>query len=790
MQQQLQSRHTSTDSQALIYAFTKVVAMAEDSNKENITNGLFPSVSSMAAPEPRKTKKSRSLSMGPGAAVQQLKSDTDNRRKVCCNGFPLDAYANSELQSMMPSVKSILSTAKDGKADEAAKRKAARRKSLANRRVSFAPEATLHTWDVVEYMRDATSSSASSEEARRASSVSQVEPQTPTQTLESDSEVTSPVPQSLGTMEDVLRTTDQSQQDKRKGSLGIPLASPDFESSDEEDDMGDATMDLDDEAEQNPANFRDSTSSSAKLDDALRQASVVAQANTQNFVIEDEGDQTMDMAGDEVTSAFRPFFNKNRRGSVGVRKAIPIENQENENPFKPTRDLPLENEPLSDNDSNEDATMDVTVAFGGIIKQQPATINQSELTKTSKRRRSSTNLGVESSGSPAARPVPRRSLARRRSSMEPSVMEDETMDFTIAVGGIKQVSRDTEEQDLTEASLMDQTMDFTVAVGKIRHMPQPVQPRDATENMFNTERLEDLSMELTANLGKTIAEAINNVAPSPSETQTSKSILPSVTVERHATPTKRSPATPRSATFHSLERRQSTRKSPRRNLHASLSFETPVTPEALSFPSPAVVPKIESPPRAASTPSKNTVTLPVPEQNPTAKSSISDTLRLLLTPRKEILPTPVIASQATPRRTPRRGTTPKKRAAEEERYVSPKKRVRLEVEEESPVPEPKSNMRDDQEGDPISLPDFLNMTGIRFMDLTTTKRRATGYPGADGMMFNTRDNTIEELEPSMDNKIAAAVSTVPMMSMYQHVSQSSSKPTLGYILMHCSHVKK
>jgi len=122
MQQQLQSRHTSTDSQALIYAFTKVVAMAEDSNKENITNGLFPSVSSMAAPEPRKTKKSRSLSMGPGAAVQQLKSDTDNRRKVCCNGFPLDAYANSELQSMMPSVKSILSTAKDGKADEAAKR--------------------------------------------------------------------------------------------------------------------------------------------------------------------------------------------------------------------------------------------------------------------------------------------------------------------------------------------------------------------------------------------------------------------------------------------------------------------------------------------------------------------------------------------------------------------------------------------------------------------------------------------------------------------------------------------
>ncbi|KAL1305229.1 hypothetical protein AAFC00_002146 [Neodothiora populina] len=57
--------------------------------------------------------------------------------------------------------------------DEELKRKEARRKSLANRRVSFAPEATLHTWDVIEYMRDATTSSlASSEHSRRASSAS------------------------------------------------------------------------------------------------------------------------------------------------------------------------------------------------------------------------------------------------------------------------------------------------------------------------------------------------------------------------------------------------------------------------------------------------------------------------------------------------------------------------------------------------------------------------------------------------------------------------------------------
>lgn len=40
---------------------------------------------------------------------------------------------------------------------------------LANRRVSFAPEATLHTWNVVELPEDSTTSSASTNSTRRAS---------------------------------------------------------------------------------------------------------------------------------------------------------------------------------------------------------------------------------------------------------------------------------------------------------------------------------------------------------------------------------------------------------------------------------------------------------------------------------------------------------------------------------------------------------------------------------------------------------------------------------------------
>src|SRR2546423_4438084 len=47
--------------------------------------------------------------------------------------------------------------------------RAARRKSMANRRVSFAPEATLHTWNVVELAEDSTTSSASNSTRRQSS---------------------------------------------------------------------------------------------------------------------------------------------------------------------------------------------------------------------------------------------------------------------------------------------------------------------------------------------------------------------------------------------------------------------------------------------------------------------------------------------------------------------------------------------------------------------------------------------------------------------------------------------
>jgi kinetochore protein Spc7/SPC105 len=62
--------------------------MAAELDKENINDGLIVnSTQKRDVLSPKKGKKSRSLSMGPGALSVPLKEDSGNRRKV--TGFTL-----------------------------------------------------------------------------------------------------------------------------------------------------------------------------------------------------------------------------------------------------------------------------------------------------------------------------------------------------------------------------------------------------------------------------------------------------------------------------------------------------------------------------------------------------------------------------------------------------------------------------------------------------------------------------------------------------------------------------
>ena len=78
------------------------------------------------------------------------------------------------------------------------------------------------------------------------------------------------------------------------------------------------------------------------------------------------------------------------------------------------------------------------------------------------------------------------------------------------------------------------------------------------------------------------------------------------------------------------------------------------------------------------------------------------------------------------------------------------------------------------EDDRIQLQDFLNMTGIRFMELTTTKRRHTVAPIA--LEQSAHDSALgkaagqEDLANDLESRIVAAACTAPMLELYQHVS--------------------
>ena len=74
--------------------------------------------------------------------------------------------------------------------------------------------------------------------------------------------------------------------------------------------------------------------------------------------------------------------------------------------------------------------------------------------------------------------------------------------------------------------------------------------------------------------------------------------------------------------------------------------------------------------------------------------------------------------------------------------------------------------------DRIQLQDFLNLTSIRFMELTTTKRRHTIAPTAaaqDGLEDQIKD------DGSLENCVVSAACTLPMLELFQHVSYSQAQ---------------
>lgn len=80
-----------------------------------------------------------------------------------------------------------------------------------------------------------------------------------------------------------------------------------------------------------------------------------------------------------------------------------------------------------------------------------------------------------------------------------------------------------------------------------------------------------------------------------------------------------------------------------------------------------------------------------------------------------------------------------------------------------------------EEEDRIHLQDFLNMTSIRFMELTTTKRRHTIAPNpplepvANENSIGDADSYHNDTSNVLEKCVVAGACTVPMLELYQHV---------------------
>ncbi len=364
----------------------------------------------------------------------------------------------------------------------ALEQRAARRKSMANRRVSFAPEATLHTWNVVELAEDSTTSSASNSTRRQSSMTAAQSPRknikSPGPDVENAETPSTPPEQ---TDEPLVKPSpahqrDMHQKKRRRRSSGIqpidnaseeifssspfrdsevvqgessPIRVEDSIHSDDDDDDGDTAMSVEEMTSQSTASDG-SSSTQSSLDERLRKAA--SQAGTRGIDYDENGDDlSMELATGTVTNAFQPWTKKSAKQPVEDLSAM--QDQENVNPFSPAfKAQNLANEAAEDDqeDETQDMSMDVTTAVGGILsKRSPA-------------------KGRRKSVAPSRR---RSSVARRRSSGDQSMMDDATMDFTTVGGGILQQSRQLEEPvavvDTTRISDEDMSMEFTNVVGGV-----------------------------------------------------------------------------------------------------------------------------------------------------------------------------------------------------------------------------------------------------------------------------------------------------------------------------------
>ncbi|KAI1426787.1 hypothetical protein F5Y12DRAFT_741213 [Xylaria sp. FL1777] len=471
--------------------------------KENITVDLASSLAGNAS-----RKKSRSKSMGPGG-LDVLKSGSGNRRVSLAapskppprsilkptmpqlpeipphkskgpsrksppsgvvqgldklpNPFQNDDSSSSGTKIALRTEEEQQAAAKEREERERAElekeikdRREARRKSLANRRVSFAAEATLHTFHDIEYNQDSTTSTdstrrASSLAAQPSSSGGTTDPPSTPPEKTDDFIPGSPDDQRNLHQKNRRRSSVISQVDYTNHQDDLTLASSIYSSDSE---ATEGVTEVHEEIGSDSGSDSDADGVTMDLDVDEMTGTSIASAMSARSGFTDGGDDTLDDAlrlatrraetqriddEEEIIPSFG-WVKKPGQKQVG-------HSHEQSSLLDPTRD---------DDENTAPMDMEITRAVGGIITSRDSYIHEEEM----------------------------------------------SMDVTRAFGGILPSQR---QAIIEQPSLEDATMEFTTAIGGISNGLQTDDPTEYDDD-------EDLSMELTTVMGGVVSATKSNFA--------------------------------------------------------------------------------------------------------------------------------------------------------------------------------------------------------------------------------------------------------------------------------------
>ncbi|KAL2257355.1 hypothetical protein VTK26DRAFT_288 [Humicola hyalothermophila] len=343
-------------------------------------------------------------------------------------------------------------------------RREARRKSLANRRVSFAAEATLHTFHEIEEMQDSTTSTDSTRRASQHHEPSSDPPSTPPG-YGQDHHDESPA---------------LHQRNRRRSSGATSICSEDETVSSSVYDSDLEHADGVAEIQHEEASSGDSSSEDGSVvtveAEEMTSASVATMASAHSAVSSDSSgslDENLRLAArmavtqsinddeEEVIAGFAGWGKKNRSQEKASQAARNEDNGQENNA----------NGENQGSDMEMDGTeMDMTHAVGGILRPQPQPASPEKDENEDEDQDMSMDVTTALGGILSkAKAFLRRKSVNPASQPEQEELGEQTMDLTTAVGGIQQGQQNYEFDD-TQAEIdgnEDMSMEFTAVMGKL-----------------------------------------------------------------------------------------------------------------------------------------------------------------------------------------------------------------------------------------------------------------------------------------------------------------------------------